>query len=223
MEIIYHDEPFKIKELPLTDIHVIDNWLSPDIHNWFDEKLRNTCRWNQNNQVTREGEVRHKFWGVTFYRENYQLDEMQDHGWWIRTLDNRLQQEFGFRWKRFDYAGMNGQTLGLQGTVHEDCAPEDDRNLSFLWYNNLFWKEEWGGPLRIYNENARGFVGFSEDLLKHQILEVPYKPNRLLVFDGRIPHSADAPVNTTYHNRQSLVIRGSEVELYDESLEYATN
>ena len=39
------------------------------------------------------------------------------------------------------------------------------------------------------------------------------------MFDGRIPHSADAPINTTYHNRQSVVIRGSEVELYDESID----
>lgn len=220
MEIIYHDEPFKIKELPLTDIHVIDNWLSPEIHHWFNQTLSNTCRWNQNNQVTREGKIRHKFWGMTFYREDYSRDDLlTDYGWFVRPLDNRLQQEFGFRWKRFDYAGMNGQTIGMQGTVHEDCAPEDDKNISFLWYNNFTWEEEWGGPLRIYGEGAKDFNGFGDELLQHQILEVAYKPNRLLMFDGRIPHSADAPINTTYHNRQSVVIRGSEVELYDESID----
>ena len=108
---------------------------------------------------------------------------------------------------------MNGQTIGLQGTVHEDCQDKDDQNISFLYYNNLHWQQEWGGQLRIYDETAKREVGFHDNLLQHQIHAIDYKPNRLLMFDGRIPHSADAPVGTTYHNRQSLVVRGSEAEL----------
>lgn len=214
MEVIYHDEPFKIQSLPLTDIHVFDNWLSPDIHFWFDSCVRHCARWNQTNQVDRAGQIRHKFWGITFYREDYTRDDpLDDYGWFAKTIDNRLQSEFGFSWKRFDYAGMNGQTIGLQGTVHEDCAEEDDQNISFLYYNNLHWQQEWGGQLRIYDEKAKREVGFHDNLLQHQIHAIDYKPNRLLMFDGRIPHSADAPVGTTYHNRQSLVVRGSEAEL----------
>ena len=40
--------------------------------------------------------------------------------WFTRYLDRRLQTEFGFKWVRFQYAGLNSQTQGLQGTTHQD-------------------------------------------------------------------------------------------------------
>jgi len=35
----------------------------------------------------------------------------------------------------------------------------------------------------------------------------------LLLFDGRIPHQADAPIDNQYQFRTSLVVRGEEAEL----------
>ena len=41
-----------------------------------------------------------------------------------------------------------------------------------------------------------------------------FKPNRLLMFDGRIPHGADAPSpKARYIDRKSVVLRGDEIRL----------
>ena len=58
----------------------------------------------------------------------------------------------------------------------------------------------------------------------HQIGEVEFLPNRLLMFDGRIPHGADAPnERARYADRKSIVLRGDEVELVDKEEFYNAN
>ena len=47
-----------------------------------------------------------------------------------------------------------------------------------------------------------------------EIGSVDFKPNRLLMFDGRIQHGAEAPSSDArYIDRRSLVVRGDEIEL----------
>ena len=50
-----------------------------------------------------------------------------------------------------------------------------------LHYSNLTWNPEWGGETLFYKDNKR-------DIL----LSSPYVPNRLLIFDGAIPHTIKA-------------------------------
>ena len=50
--------------------------------------------------------------------------------------------------------------------------------LSLLYYINLDWKPEWAGETLFYNE-AVDEVEFTS----------MYKPNRLILFEGEIPHS----------------------------------
>ena len=52
-------------------------------------------------------------------------------------------------------------------------------------------------PLRIYDEMQQGLHGRANHIKNHQIAEIPFKPNRLVVFDGRIPHGADAPTQAS--------------------------
>ena len=130
------------------------------------------------------------------------------------AIDSKVQNDFGFRWIRFQYMGLNSQTQGLHGTTHADCDQEDDYNLSFLYYYNKFWNPHWGGKLRFYDEPQQGLDGRNEHIENHQIGEVDFVPNRLLMFDGRIPHGADAPnERARYADRRSIVLRGDEVEL----------
>lgn len=226
MEVVYLDKPFKIQSFPLDKIYVLDNWATYEIlYNM--RRLTTRTIWAQNNQVNRNGKIRHLFWGSTFYEGKDK--KIRDHTYYehntylIRYLDWKLQSEFGFRWEHFQYAGMNGQTYGLQGTIHEDSIPENKSNISFLWYNTEYWEDDWGGPLRFYNEEAKKVDGFSQDYLKYQIAQVDYKPNRLLMFDGSIPHNADAPnEKCEYACRQSLVIRGDACRLENE-LDYYAN
>ena len=50
-----------------------------------------------------------------------------------------------------------------------------------LHYSNLTWNPEWGGETLFYKDNKR-------DIL----LSSPYVPNRLLIFDGAMPHTIKA-------------------------------
>ena len=72
----------------------------------------------------------------------------------------------------------------------------------------------WGGDLRFYELNEGGGVGDNMD--KFEVGRVEFKPNRLLLFDGRIPHGAEAPKpSARYIDRRSVVLRGSEIQLFD--------
>ena len=57
-----------------------------------------------------------------------------------------------------------------------------------------------------------------------EIGSVDFKPNRLLMFDGRIQHGAEAPSeDARYIDRRSIVVRGDEIELLNKEDRYAYN
>ena len=70
MELIYHDESFKLKDIgfPLKDIHIIDNWLPIQLHYWVDKSIGNCNIWAKRNEVrgtSPTGLSHHQFWGGT--------------------------------------------------------------------------------------------------------------------------------------------------------------
>ena len=230
MEIVYIDEPFKIQDFPLKKVYVLDNWLTQPLHHFYDKQITTSNIWSKTNQVNSDsstGLPHHSFWGAGFFRgENLESDGDMDSSdtWFTRYLNRRLQTEFGFKWVRFQYAGLNSQTQGLQGTTHCDCDIVDEWNLSFLYYPNRYWNPSWGGKLRLYDKTQQGLDGREDHIKNHQIGEIEFKPNRLLMVDGRIPHGADAPdPSARYMDRRSLVIRGDEVRLEEEGENYYAN
>jgi Rps23 Pro-64 3,4-dihydroxylase Tpa1-like proline 4-hydroxylase len=89
---------------------------------------------------------------------------------------------------------------------------------------NTFWNPKWGGALRIYDSPQQGLDGRDEHIKNHQVAEIEFKPNRLIMFDGRIPHGADAPTpSARYMDRRSLVLRGDEVRLTHTEENYDAN
>ena len=70
-----------------------------------------------------------------------------------KYLNRRICTDFGFKWKRFQYMGTNSQTFGQHGTTHADCDPNDEWNLSFLYYYNTFWNHRSVYNDIDYNEN----------------------------------------------------------------------
>ena len=231
LNIHYIDEPFCISELPLdNNVYVIDDYLESSLHKSVN-RFMGQCAWSKNNQVNarpgdgRGGLPNHQLWGCAFFANKDQEDGHLSgaNGYpnhLIRWLDRKLQTDFGFEWVRFQYAGGNSQTHGQHGTCHADCDPEDEWNLSFLYYTNEFWNPNWGGELRFYSDNVPGGI---LDRMNHlEIGTVAFKPNRLLMFDGRIQHGAEAPhEKARYIDRKSIVIRGDEVELIDKRDKYA--
>jgi len=216
------DSPFHIQELPLDRVYVIDNYLETSIWHTIDEQVTNAPMWAKTNQVKGDsptGLPHHSFWGASWFRSNNGKRETEESAhrgtmYLADMLDKRIQNDFGFNWVRFQYMGTNSQTFGQHGTTHSDCKEEDEWNLSFLYYYNRYWNPEWGGTLRFYDEGQQGLDGRDDHIKNHQIGEVEFVPNRLLMFDGRIPHGADAPnKRARYQDRRSIVLRGDEVEL----------
>ena len=233
LEIVKVDKPFALKDFPLGDIvYVIDDYLETSIHRWIHHKTSEGPRWSKQNQVNAKhptGLPHHQLWGASFMqgvnerKDHNEMEKTIEHARW---LNRRIQTDFGFKWKRFQYMGTNSQTHGQHGTTHADCAEEDEWNLSFLYYYNTFWNPAWGGDLRFYERGVfqAGLDGRDEHIEKHSIGSVEFVPNRLLMFDGRIPHGADAPnERARYADRCSIVLRGDEIELIEKEELYNAN
>ena len=69
------------------------------------------------------------------------------------------------------------------------------KNTSMLYYANPYWKEEWAGETIFYNENCSEAVFVSV-----------YKPGRVIIFDGSIPHTIRAPSRKAPNFRFTLAM-----------------
>lgn len=233
IEVIECDSPFYIEELPLGNkVYVFDNYLSAELHHHTDSFLRNQTNWQKNNCVQsvdnrkRGGLPSHELWGASYFRSNngqkIKCRSHHNYPYYMDFLDKKICTDFSFEWIRFQYMGTNSQTSNQNGSCHSDCSPDDDFNLSFLYYTNTFWNDNWGGDLRFYSQHVE--TGTEEHMDDYEIGRVAFKPNRLLMFDGRISHGAEAPsTKANYIDRRSIVLRGDEVRLLDKQERYANN
>lgn len=234
LNVNYIEKPFYIEDLPLAEnVYVIDDYLAPNLHRALDYHLQQ-CSWQKTNEVkqdggwwsSRGGLPNHSLWGAAFMGPNgtdgYLNGPSGYPNYIIKWLNRKLQTDFGFKWVRFQYAGANSQLHGQQGTCHSDCQDYDEWNLSFLYYTNQFWNPNWGGRLRFYDTNVKG--GTLKDMDEYEIGAVDFVPNRLLMFDGRIQHGAEAPSeDAKYIDRKSIVIRGDECILLNKEDRYANH
>ena len=231
INVVHIDEPFHIKEMPLgNNVYVLDDYLEDAVFHAVNRDMTH-CAWQKTNQVNgnpndgRGGLPNHQLWGCNFFQghdmRDGHLNGMNGYpNYLIRYLDRKIRTDFGFDWVRFQYAGGNSQTHRQHGTCHSDCEKEDDWNLSFLYYPNTFWNPNWGGKLRFYSEIIHG--GILDFMDEYETGTVDFVPNRLLMFDGRLPHGAEAPHESArYIDRKSIVIRGDEIVLKDERDKYA--
>ena len=112
------------------------------------------------------------------------------------------------------------------GTIHEDTGLDDAciHNLTFLYYDQARWEDDWGGDLIMYNgeyHNHREHKGIPEDAEDYEIGRVQYKPNRLVIMNGAITHrhpgpSAEYTKENGFPYRTSMVVRGDKISLWDE-------
>jgi len=212
MEVKYYTDIFKLETLPLDAIHVIDDWCPKDLWKIFNEHVDDTHRWSYDNDVTYEdGETTEITWILRLFKK--WMTPQGEYAEFSRSIIEKMCKDFGINFLQFDFAGINGQTQELQGTVHIDSFRKN--NISFLWHINEVWNKNWGGSFRVYSREAEGQRGFSEELVKnYQIAEIEYKPNRLIIVDGSYPHSADAPSKESgYTFRKTFVARGNVAEI----------
>lgn len=179
-------------------IYVWDNFLSNSYSDFIDNEVYMNSNWRYCNQVI-SPECCHTLWGRTY------LEDRPDY---IDDLISILEFNTGVSIYQPEYIGLNGQTKGMDACLHRDCAKEDAPNsISFLYYVG---SGDSNGDLIIYNDD------------REPIERIEFQKNRVVLFDGYIPHSANGPDNTTL--RMSFVYRGfsergkkSRTELWNEN------
>jgi len=183
-----------------------------------------------------------RFWGDYWKYHQYNHDNPRfvnatwkknvvaqfQYGYRFAMIDwfiHKLRQDFRFNWDYFQYCGFNGQTIQQDGTVHEDTSLDESclTNLSFLYYDQDRWDDDWGGDLIFYNReyHDHNISGIPEDEDQYEIGRLKYKPNRLVIMNGAITHRHPAPTaEYTKENgfpfRTSMVVRGDRCSLWEE-------
>jgi hypothetical protein len=152
-----------------------------------------TPHWMLNNAVfASDGSMQHRIWGASY------MGSWKRGGW--PALPPTFFAAIGAVFKRLgvaitnvQYVGLNGQLRGQDASMHTDCMMDAEDQLSILIYVG----EDTDGDLLLFDK---------ED---HQaVLErVPFRPNRIVAFDGSIPHRAMAPTNDRF--RVSGIVRGT--------------
>ena len=136
-----------------------------------------------------DGETTEVTWIMRLFKK--WMKPAGDYVEFSRPIIEQMCNDFGIEFEQFDFAGINGQTQGLQGTIHRDSFRS--KNITFLWHCNTEWDSKWGGSFRVYEKNTLelGVRGFSQEIVdKYQIAEIDYKPNRLIIFEaGKHVHS----------------------------------
>jgi hypothetical protein len=148
--------------------------------------------WMLNNSAFDEhGDMQHRIWGASYIRA------WKEGGWpalpptffsTVATLFCKL----GVVITDVQYIGLNGQLRGQDASTHTDCALDASNLLSILIYIG----EDTDGDLHLFDKDDR------QTLLDR----VPFRPNRIIAFDGSIPHRALPPTNDSF--RMSAIVRG---------------
>lgn len=78
-------------------------------------------------------------------------------------------------------AYINYYNFATPSTIHTDESM-DGKSYTFMYFPMPQWSPNWGGELLFYSNDQQ-----------ECIKGVTVKPNRLILFDGGIPHCAKAP------------------------------
>lgn len=152
-----------------------------------------TPHWMLNNSAHDEhGHAQHRIWGASY------IQALQRKGWSglppvLLAAVARVFQKLGVKIPKPEYIGLNGQSRGQNGSAHTDCVRDAADQLSILIYVG----EDTDGDLLLYSKDDPG-----------QLTErIGFRPNRVVAFDGSIPHAALAPSDDKF--RMSVIVRGA--------------
>ena len=90
---------------------------------------------------------------------------------------------------------MRRSVVNLSTPSHTHFPHTHKEQLVALYYVNLEWNHSWHGETLFYSED-----------LKDIELALPYTPGRLVLFDGRIPHSIRPQSQIADHYRFTYAI-----------------
>ena len=102
---------------------------------------------------------------------------MRNMGWFDTPFYQTLCQNYGIDRKQIVNNLVNCVTSADYNVIHTDGG-----HLTVILFANLDWKLEWGGHLLFMNKQKT-----------EAEKTVLFKPNRVVVFDGELPHAAMTP------------------------------
>ncbi len=148
-----------------------------------------------NSTYDEKGVALHRIWGASY------IEAWRRNGGWT-GLPPVLYSALAALFRKLDvtitapeYIGLNGQSRGQNASMHADCELNSPDDLSILVYLG----EDTSGDLLLYDKNDR----------KRLLHRIAFRPNRVVAFDGSIPHQALAPTDDKF--RMSVIIRGKYV------------
>jgi Rps23 Pro-64 3,4-dihydroxylase Tpa1-like proline 4-hydroxylase len=106
----------------------------------------------------------------TYLHSEYSVDDVHAFGIFKALRDDKVKELLAGA--AFYKATVN---LSVPGDVH---YAHTHKNLTMLYYANPEWRQEWAGETLF----------FSDDLSEVVFTSV-YKPGRIILFDGGIPHT----------------------------------
>lgn len=165
---------------PTAQLHLLQKWAVQSPH-WM----------LTNSSYNEKGIARHRIWGASYI-------EAWDRGKWaglppiLFSTIAAIFQKLNVTIASPRYIGLNGQLRGQDASTHIDCEPDATDELSILVYIG----EETDGDLILYDKDDR----------QRELNRISFRSNRVIAFDGSIPHQALAPTDDKF--RISLVVRG---------------
>lgn len=127
---------------------------------------------------------------------NYSDEDVLNMKFFAGKQVQAIGDQHGFKQRNPAQIRVNAGHYGEKNRVHSD-----GHGLTMLYYANLEWQLDWSGHTMF----------LSEDLQDCEFLSV-YKPGRLVVFDGTIPHCILSPTILSPVHRFTFVIQYGGVE-----------
>jgi hypothetical protein len=168
-------------------IQVIDNFLSDkNLLEYFFEKYISDgeIKYSFRNIGTL-GESPHSFCTSRDMRD-FHLPLIYDLYKKILTINDNSKY-YIHRWR------VNIHPTGFDGTIHWDY--NDHNGPTYLYCCTPDWKPEWGGEFIVYDRN------------KEAKTATTFKEDRLIIFDGSLPHRAVAPTRLSSLLRVTLAFQ----------------
>ena len=124
-------------------------------------------------------------------RSKYSEEDTRNMGWFDTPFYQTLCQNYGIDRKPIVNCLVNCVTSADYNVIHTDGG-----HLTVILFANLDWKLEWGGHLLFMNKQK-----------SEAEKTVLFKPNRVVVFDGELPHAAMTPNSCCPYFRYTYAVQ----------------
>ena len=89
-----------------------------------------------------------------------------------------LQLQKTAAWDKVKDCTLYRTTINLSVPTNTHYSHTHPDEIALIYYVNLDWKQEWAGETLFYSDDLKDIIHASM-----------YKPNKLIIFDGNIPHT----------------------------------